>query len=74
MGITDAQVASVSSFTAVSEEVCRRVLKDFNGDVNAASESLLLSGGKEIMCFTLPPGSSSGDSLRVQTPRGLVQV
>lgn len=72
--VTDEQVAQVAQFTAASPDVCRRVITDFRGNLQAASESLLLSGGREIMCCTLPETALPGQALRISTPRGMVEV
>ena len=67
---TDAQVSQLEAFTAAPKDVCRRVLIDCGGDTQAAAARLLLSGGREIMCCTLPEGAVEGDSICVTTPRG----
>lgn len=72
--VTEAQVQEVVEFTGASPDVARRVIADFHGDVHAASESLLITEGREIMCFTIPDGSHPGQAVQVQTPRGMVEV
>ena len=67
--VSDEQVSQVVGFTGADPDVCRRVIADFRGDAQAAAESLLLSGGREVMCFTLPDGAFPGQAVRVQVLR-----
>eukprot|EP00966_Prymnesium_polylepis_P098099 2271702-Prymnesium_polylepis.1 len=45
--VSEEKLNEVVAFTGANREVCRRVIADFKGDAQAASESLLLSGGRE---------------------------
>ncbi|KAL1495968.1 hypothetical protein AB1Y20_014609 [Prymnesium parvum] len=72
--VSDAEASQLAAFTGAELEVCRRVLADCRGDAHAASEALLLSGGREVMCFTIPDGATPGQAVRVSTPRGMVEV
>ena len=68
-------VVLVMQFTGVTDEgIVRRVLQDNGWDANAASQSLLASGGLETMEFTLPTGTVGGQKVYVQTPRGQCEV
>ena len=68
------QLQSLQEFTGADEAVCRRVLRDCRGDLNAASTWLLLSGGQETMAATVPAGCTAGSTLNISTPRGMVTL
>ena len=74
MGVTEDEVQTLAAFTAAPDDVCRRVLLDCHGDMHAAAGRLLLSGGREIMCCTVPAEAVAGDCMFVQSPRGLLEV
>lgn len=68
-------ISQVAAFTGVEDMgVVRRVLQDFNWDANRAAQSLLQSGGLEVMEVTLPAATVPGQTITVQTPRGRCEV
>lgn len=71
---TPEQISQLASFTGADPDVCTRILKDCRGDEQAAAQWLLLSGGRETMCITVPEGQAAGSTMQVATPRGLVAV
>jgi len=71
---TPEQISQLAAFTNADPAVCGRILKDCRGDEQAAAQWLLLSGGRETMCVTLPAGQAPGSTMQISTPRGLVSV
>lgn len=71
---TPEQISQLAAFTNAAPAVCGRILKDCRGDEQAAAQWLLLSGGRETMCVTLPAGQAPGSTMQISTPRGLISV
>ena len=71
---TPEQISKLAAFTNADPTVCGRILKDCRGDDEAAAQWLLLSGGRETMCVTLPAGQAPGSTMQISTPRGLISV
>ena len=71
---TPEQISQLAAFTNADPAVCGRILKDCRGDEQAAAQWLLLSGGRETMCVTLPAGQAPGSTMQISTPRGLISV
>ena len=71
---TPEQISKLATFTSAEPAVCGRILKDCRGDEQAAAQWLLLSGGRETMCVTLPAGQAPGSTMQISTPRGLISV
>ena len=61
---TPEQISQLAAFTNADPAVCGRILKDCRGDEQAAAQWLLLSGGRETMCVTLPAGQAPGSTMQ----------